>query len=324
MDISIGVVEDNNDPEKLGRCKVRMFGLHTEDRTEYPTSDLPWSVYLTNSSNISGQGNFFVPNNGDWVACSFFDPEKQNPMILGVIPKNVVSLPDFTSGFSDPNSINPAADYTDESGISRLARNENITDTIIQDKKDDRTTGVNCNGESWDEPETLYAATYPDNKVIHTKQHVIELDDTSGKERVHIYHKSGTSIEMHPNGDQVDIIKAKRYIVVDSDNNILVTGNYNIKIDTDENKEITGDANTKVGGDSIEDITGDKEINTTGLFKADAGTSAEMKGGTTAKVDAGTSAEIIAGTTISITGGGAVSISSAGAVSITGTTISLN
>jgi len=331
MNLKIGVVENNVDPLKLGRCQVRIFGFHTEVRTDYPTTDLPWCTFISNSSNISGEGNFFIPNNGDYVAISFFDPEEQKPVILGVIPKFVESLPDFDTGFSDPNEVNPDSNFTDESGISRLARNENITDTIIQDKKDDRTTGVQCNSVSWDEPETLYDTEYPHNKVIHTQHHVIELDDTSSKERVHIFHKSGTSKEIHPNGDEVNLIKSNRYAVIDSDNNILVKGNYNVRVETNQNKEIGGHENNKVGGDRIvdvgqnstENVDGNKLVDVDGSAKMDAGTAAEVKGGTTAKLTAGTTAEVT-GTTINVSSSGAVNISAGGAVTITGATIALN
>lgn len=37
-----GVVEDNNDPLKLGRCKVRILGYHTDDKKQIPTDALPW------------------------------------------------------------------------------------------------------------------------------------------------------------------------------------------------------------------------------------------------------------------------------------------
>ena len=36
----IGVVEDRNDPSKLGRVKVRCLGFHTEDKNDIPTEDL--------------------------------------------------------------------------------------------------------------------------------------------------------------------------------------------------------------------------------------------------------------------------------------------
>ena len=38
-----GVVEDRDDPEKLGRVRVRAVGYHTDNLDEIPTKDLPWS-----------------------------------------------------------------------------------------------------------------------------------------------------------------------------------------------------------------------------------------------------------------------------------------
>ena len=44
----MGVVEDRRDPMRLGRCKVRIAGLHTEKMEQgidegIPTTDLPWA-----------------------------------------------------------------------------------------------------------------------------------------------------------------------------------------------------------------------------------------------------------------------------------------
>ena len=38
-----GVVENNNDPLKLGRLQVRIFGIHTDDKDELPTEALPFA-----------------------------------------------------------------------------------------------------------------------------------------------------------------------------------------------------------------------------------------------------------------------------------------
>ena len=35
----VGVVEDRNDPEALGRVRVRCIGFHTEDVIDLPTDD---------------------------------------------------------------------------------------------------------------------------------------------------------------------------------------------------------------------------------------------------------------------------------------------
>lgn len=54
-----GVIEDaNNDPYQMGRVKVRVIGVHTENKSLLPTEDLPWAEVLSgiNSASISGVG----------------------------------------------------------------------------------------------------------------------------------------------------------------------------------------------------------------------------------------------------------------------------
>ena len=53
-----GVVEDRQDPLKLGRVRVRCLGYHTEDKEALPTADLPWAHPLLpiTSSGVSGIG----------------------------------------------------------------------------------------------------------------------------------------------------------------------------------------------------------------------------------------------------------------------------
>ena len=45
-----GVVEDHNDPEQIGRVKVRCVGIHTEDKETLPTDDLPWAMVICSTS----------------------------------------------------------------------------------------------------------------------------------------------------------------------------------------------------------------------------------------------------------------------------------
>lgn len=270
------VIEDNNDPEKLGRVKIRIVGKHTENISDstsdsyLPVTDLPWAqcIFPVSSPNISGQSDFKVPQNGSVGICSFLDEDEQYPVLLGTLAKKVSALPDFTKGFSDSkNSEHPKSGLVGESQISRLARNEHIDQTIIQTKKAGIETGVQCNGVSWSEPITEYDTEYPNNRVIETEKHIIEIDDTSGAERIHIYHKSGSFDEYFPDGTKVEKIKAKKILIIESDENILVKGNKNTRIEGSENVEIVGAQNIKVGGNSKIDITGNAEINASGTTK---------------------------------------------------------
>jgi len=51
MKFYIGVIEDRHDPEQTGRFRVRVLGLHTEDKVLLPTADLPWATVLTHDGS---------------------------------------------------------------------------------------------------------------------------------------------------------------------------------------------------------------------------------------------------------------------------------
>ena len=51
-----GVVEDRRDPLMIGRCRVRILGWHTEDKTELPTTMLPWAQPLMPITSASQVG----------------------------------------------------------------------------------------------------------------------------------------------------------------------------------------------------------------------------------------------------------------------------
>lgn len=83
-----GCVENRMDPMKLGRCQVRVVGLHTEDKSILPTDDLPWAIPLVpiTSATISGIGR--SPTGivqGSWVICVFMDEDKQQPIMIGTV-----------------------------------------------------------------------------------------------------------------------------------------------------------------------------------------------------------------------------------------------
>ena len=103
-----GVVEDRNDPSKLGRVRVRCLGYHTESLEDLPTSDLPWAhvMHPVTDPSMQGLGNspsFLVE--GSWVIGFFLDAvEKQQPLIIGSLPGEPQDGADYTKGFNDPRS----------------------------------------------------------------------------------------------------------------------------------------------------------------------------------------------------------------------------
>jgi predicted nucleic acid-binding Zn-ribbon protein len=94
----MGVVEDRNDPLAVGRCKIRVFGFHTDNLKELPTADLPWALpALTPNASKS----FAAPRNGDYVIGFFSDGESgQVPIFTGVLPGITSQAPNTARGFS--------------------------------------------------------------------------------------------------------------------------------------------------------------------------------------------------------------------------------
>jgi lysozyme len=92
-----GIVEDTSDPLKCARVRVRIFGLHTDDKNLIPIEDLPWAqtIKSTDSASISGIGTSSTQLvRGSWVIVDFLDEDKQYPIVMGTlhgIPKDPYS-----------------------------------------------------------------------------------------------------------------------------------------------------------------------------------------------------------------------------------------
>ena len=72
----IGVVEDINDPEEMGRVRVRCFGYHNGNTDAIPTASLPWASVMNGvtSASTTGVGNSSTGLvQGSWVVGFFRD-----------------------------------------------------------------------------------------------------------------------------------------------------------------------------------------------------------------------------------------------------------
>ena len=284
-----GVVEDRNDPTKLGRVRVRCVGYHTDDKTKIPTEDLPWAWVLqtVHTPSMNGMGHtpgFLVE--GTWVVGFFRDPEMlQEPIILGSLPGVPENLGDPNKGFHDPNrresnpelsgyntSVYPRT--TGEPDTNRLARNFEVQDTIVGDKKAGVIEGIrSADGTTFDEPMTTYNAVYPKNHVFESEVgHTTEFDDTSGAERVSQYAHSGTFYEIDAVGNRVDKVISNDYHLVKGDNfehvqgdmHLTVEGTLNIKckklnveVLEDYNEDVGQNKTIRIEGTLSNDINGD-------------------------------------------------------------------
>lgn len=272
-----GVVEDRNDPKKLGRLKVRCLGFHTDDKSEIPTEDLFWMNVMmpVNSSSMNGVGQ--SPTGileGTWVVGFFRDGEyHQDGIVMGTLG-GIPNERDPDKGFFDPNDVYPKDDFMGEPDTNRLSRNEKISETIITDKQDSRETDVagTFKEDGWDEPEVPNSRQYPYNQVKETEAgHIEEFDDTPGEERYHRYHPSGTFVEIQKDGSEVRHIVKDKYEIIYGDHNVLVKGKCNLTIEgedggsgpgsgSDINMNIKGNVNMDIEGDFKQQIHGDYKL----------------------------------------------------------------
>ena len=126
----IGVVEDNmNDPQKLGRVRVRAFGVHSPCTNDVSTDDLPWATVMVSATEggISGVGRSPTGiEQGAWVFGFFLDGKtSQNPVVMGTLPK--IELPEENI---NPLSTDPEASHGDVTINGGLRGNSNAEKTF--------------------------------------------------------------------------------------------------------------------------------------------------------------------------------------------------
>ena len=266
----VGIVEDRNDPEQLGRVRVRAHGVHTSDTEKLPTSALPFMIPVQDitTPSISGIGTSptgLVP--GSQVFGVFIDDKYQQGIILGVLA-GASGPPPENGGFKDPSGelpLNTEISGFGESDITKLGRDTAEQHPIMVNKREgknkvdkveiakaekvDSVQNTDAKNKDffeerqWQEPNPRYGgedegdykaetkSSYPFNHVRHTEGgHLIEIDDTDGSERLHAYHKSGTFVEIQQDGTQISKVVGENYHISVKDNNVLVSGNVNITV----------------------------------------------------------------------------------------------
>ena len=257
----VGVVEDRkNDPLKIGRVKVRIYGYHG-DPGSVTTDDLPWAVVSQPTDSAASLGLGTSPTGlieGSTVWGFFMDGENaQTPIVIGVLP----GAPD---GKPDSNF---------------LAQGQDLDQTIIQTKKNDRV--ISGSGSNrWEEPQTPAAPEYPHNQMRQTEGgHIQEFDDTPGAERYQRWHPAGTFVEIHPDGTRVDKIVSDRYTLIAGNDFVNIDGNVSVNITGNNTIVITGDSKLTVQGDLEEEVAGDYTLRVRGKYQVEVGAEHTQRAG---------------------------------------------
>jgi hypothetical protein len=287
----IGVVENRNDPAKLGRVQVRCLGYHTEDLNDIPSADLPWAHVMHPVTDPSMQGLGNTPSflvEGSWVVGFFRDAnEKQQPIIMGSLPGNPQTEADISKGFSDLSGNYPS-EYRLESGhglnesdVSRLARNEDAEThkSLINRKATEfkdipiatkphvstvSTASVAETAGSFDEPTsrgTTSTGVYPFNHVHESESgHIKEVDDTPEGERLYTQHAAGTYEEIIADGTKTVKVVGDNYELIAGKSNVYVRGDINLTCSGDKRELVEGDYILEVGGNFTRKIGKSEQV----------------------------------------------------------------
>jgi len=282
----VGVVEERNDPKRLGRLRVRCLGYHTEDLVKLPTADLPWAHVMNpiTSATVSGVGQSPLGAvEGSWVVGFFQDgTDAQMPVIIGTLPGVPSELPGKVEigddgkypgkGFQDYKNANyPKYKETD---VNRLAVNtksgeegETNPHPSLTIRRADRTTNMGRadfdevqafmsnldnqtiagdDGTSFNEPAIPYDATYPYNHVYESEGGHIREMDDT-PDHERIHERHSSGTGYEVHPDGTKVTRVKK------DNYDLTTGDHFAHIKGNQSTTVDGGVRVFVNADASTD-----------------------------------------------------------------------
>lgn len=271
----MGVVEDRDDPLKLGRVKIRCFGWHPNDKSELPTEGLPWAQTIQPVTAPPAPSSGLIE--GTWVFGFFIDGEDaQRPMVVGQVPGYK-----FDGDGKNGESELPRAGRVEEgypSFQSQVREKQRVTDIPYDVFKE----------STWDEPEEPKDKTYPYVQTLSSeagfitetiyKQGELNLntaeydpftgnlvgEDKPDQSRQVTYDTSGGYEERRsPSGDRIVKVVGDNYEIVCGTSYMYVKGDVNLTVDGNLNQNITKNYTMTVGGDYYLAVGGNKDVNVT-------------------------------------------------------------
>jgi hypothetical protein len=276
-----GQVADRNDPLKMKRVKCfvpEIFGNEI-------FSD--WATIMTPVGGIYDYGLVAIPplNAGVWV--EFEAGDVNRPIVTGYW----YSMPDGESEV--PKHARGLPDETDETKGSV----EGETIPFLPPPEEGQEPAERGEPLEIQEPPSPFSGKYPDVIVFKSLSgHMMEMDDTDGEERIHIFHRKGSYREIRRDGSVVDkTVSSSREIVAEdkilhvlgkeyrlieqpadltyrSDKKMVVAGTLKeeimvgkiLVVNGRERKEVKGESYRTFGGPLIERVAGKHALSTGG------------------------------------------------------------
>jgi hypothetical protein len=268
-----GIIEDNNSPKIDGRVQVRIFGIHSQDKTLVPTSTLPWAEVMQPLSfgYGTGIGITSLPRTGTWVFVILDNDNPNQPIVIGAVAGTPTEAGDYELpissrlGQSDVNDL-AVPGYPDNHVIETLAGH--IIE-IDDNAGNERIRICHTNGN-----EVLL-----NNEGIHVSSIKDRTELTAGKFSgtvLNTFTMSVTGAIQINTSESINITSNGPAIIkTNNDLNILANSNINISSNADTNISVDGNAKLNVVGNVNSIIHGLLDVQTTGtsnIFSTGAST----------------------------------------------------
>lgn len=130
--IWVGPVVDNDDPEKLGRCRVKVYGLFDDIEDQA----VPWAFPVSNNTFGGGPGGFgsiSVPKKGAIVRVQFSEGNHYSPEYYGIQTINRAMQADISSTYLNSHVLAYDEDeqmkvyYTPGNGLEIFLKDSHVT-----------------------------------------------------------------------------------------------------------------------------------------------------------------------------------------------------
>lgn len=271
-----GIVEDNNDPEKCGRVRIRVHQVHGDA----PTENLIWSHALVplagrpTNGDADNAGHFYVPEIGTHCWVTFILGDYRYPVYLGQqfgkpdavadVPKAFLTNYPNRRGYVDPAGVAVIADDTTKEWFvedattgqrikikfSNPSDSDNPNEILLE--TDDTQIRISAGGK-------LIISAFDDSKADFTHSMTVTTGDNFevvSNESIKVTARDKIDVEAE---GEFHLLSKRDNITVESrDNdvivkgrNIRVQGRDTVKIEA-KHIEIEADINLKLNGKRVD------------------------------------------------------------------------
>lgn len=133
-----GVVEDINDPEKAGRVRIRVLGIHSDNKAYVKTEQLPWAIPATDlrfGGGLRNIGSYKVPDVGSHIFVFFEAGDHNFPVYFAAAPaiedvedyqQKDGKLKDKEYEYSKSSQYDDATNYSEDKDKYETQKDEQI------------------------------------------------------------------------------------------------------------------------------------------------------------------------------------------------------